>query len=99
MRSARSTPGGEAISQQHEGDFGMDRIVDAIYEQGTLKLLEALDLPEYQWVRITIHEVPTESPDEMLDAWHQVYEGLTDEEIRQIEALALDRRYFMRQEP
>jgi hypothetical protein len=29
----------------------------------------------------------------------QVYEGLTDEEIREIEALALDRRHFMRQEP
>jgi hypothetical protein len=43
--------------------------------------------------------VPPESPDEMLNAWHQVYEGLTDEEIRQIETLALDRRHFMRQEP
>jgi predicted DNA-binding antitoxin AbrB/MazE fold protein len=77
----------------------MDRVVDAIYEQGTLKLLEALGLPEHQRVRITIHEVPPESPDEMLDAWHQVNEGLTDEEIREIEALTLDRRYFMRQEP
>jgi predicted DNA-binding antitoxin AbrB/MazE fold protein len=77
----------------------MDRVVDAIYEQGTLKPLEALDLPEHQRVRITIHGVPPESPDEMLDTWHQVYEGLTDEEIRQIEALALDRRHFMRQEP
>jgi predicted DNA-binding antitoxin AbrB/MazE fold protein len=77
----------------------MDRVVDAIYEQGTLKLLEALDLPEHQRVRITIHEVPPKSPDEVLDAWHQVNEGLTDEEIREIEALTLDRRYFMRQEP
>jgi len=77
----------------------MDRVVDAIYEQGILKPLEVLDLPEHQRVRITIHAVPPESPDEMLDAWHQVYEGLTDEEIRQIEALALDRRHFMRQEP
>ena len=42
----------------------MDRVVDAIYEQGTLKPLEALDLPEHQRVRITIHEVPPESPDE-----------------------------------
>ena len=77
----------------------MDRVVDAIYEQGTLKPLEALDLPEHQRVRITIHAVPPESPDEMLNAWSQVYEGLTDEEIREIEALALDRRHFMRQEP
>jgi predicted DNA-binding antitoxin AbrB/MazE fold protein len=77
----------------------MDRVVDAIYEQETLRPLEAIDLPEHQRVRITIHGVPPESPDEMLDTWHQVYEGLTDEEIRQIEALALDRRHFRRQEP
>jgi len=77
----------------------MDRVVEAIYEQGTLKLLEALDLPEHQRVRITIHEVSPESPDAMLDAWHQVYAGLTDEEIAQIETLSLDRRHFMRQEP
>jgi len=48
---------------------------------------------------VTIHEVPPESPDALLDAWHQVYAGLTDEEIAQIETLALDRQHFMRQEP
>jgi hypothetical protein len=49
--------------------------------------------------KLTVPERPPESPDEMLEAWHQVYEGLTDEEIRQIEALALDRRHFMWQAP
>lgn len=77
----------------------MARIVDAIYEQGMLKPLEALDLPEHQRVRITIHDTPQESPDEQLDAWQGVYDGLPDEEVAQIEALAFDRRHFMRQEP
>jgi predicted DNA-binding antitoxin AbrB/MazE fold protein len=77
----------------------MERVVEAIYEQGSLKPLEALDLPEHQRVRITIHDLPPENPDAMLDAWHQVYAGLTDEEIAQVETLTLNRRHFMRQEP
>ena len=77
----------------------MARVVEAIYENGTLKPLEMLDLPEYQRVRITIHEPIVESPEETLAAWHQVYEGCADEEIAKIEAIALDRSHFMRQEP
>jgi predicted DNA-binding antitoxin AbrB/MazE fold protein len=42
----------------------MDRVVEAIYEDGTLRPLEALDLPEHQRVRITIHNPGAESPDE-----------------------------------
>ena len=41
----------------------MARVIDAIYENGTLKPLETLDLPEHQRVRITIHEPVVESPD------------------------------------
>lgn len=77
----------------------MARMVDAIYEQGMLKPLEALDLPEGQRVRLAIYEPGEKSPDEQLDAWQSVYEGLTDEEIAQIEAVAIDRSHFMRQEP
>ena len=47
----------------------MARVVEAIYENGMLKPLEALDLPEHQRVRITIHEPIVESPDETLEAW------------------------------
>jgi predicted DNA-binding antitoxin AbrB/MazE fold protein len=77
----------------------MDRVVEGIYESGMLRPLEALDLPDHQRVRITIHEPSAESPDETLHAWHQVYKGCTDEEIAQIEAIALDRSHAMRQEP
>jgi predicted DNA-binding antitoxin AbrB/MazE fold protein len=77
----------------------MARVIDAIYKNGTLKPLEALDLPEHQRVRITIHEPIVESPEETLAAWHQVYEGCTAEDIARIEAITLDRSRFMRQEP
>jgi predicted DNA-binding antitoxin AbrB/MazE fold protein len=77
----------------------MARVIEAIYENGTLKPLETLDLPEHQRVRITIHEPIVESPDETLEAWHQVYKGCAAEDIAHIEAIALDRSHFMRQEP
>ena len=48
----------------------MARVVEAIYENGTLKRLETLDLPEHQRVRITIHEPIVASPEETLEAWH-----------------------------
>jgi hypothetical protein len=33
----------------------------------------------------------------MLEVWQHVYDGLSDEEIAQVEAIALDRSRFMRQ--
>jgi predicted DNA-binding antitoxin AbrB/MazE fold protein len=76
----------------------MERTLKAIYEQGVLTPLEPLELPEHQRVIITIHGPIPESPDEALDAWHHVYEGLSDEDVAQVEAMALDRSRFMRQE-
>lgn len=49
-------------------------------------------------MRITIHEPIVESPDETLEAWNQVYEGCEEDEIAQIEAIALDRSRFVQQE-
>ena len=76
----------------------MARVVEAIYENGTLKLLEPLDLAERQHVRITIHEPTAESPEESLEAWTHVYDGCEADEITKIEAIALDRSRFMQQE-
>ncbi len=33
--------------------------------------------------------------DRQLEAWHQVYEGLSDDQIAELEAIALDRSRFM----
>jgi len=77
----------------------MTRKVPAVYEQGVLKPLEPLALPEGQRVTVTVEPVEEQlSPDEILDLAHQVYEGLSDEEIAEIEAIALDRTNFMRPE-
>lgn len=75
----------------------MTQTVEAIYEDGVLKPLTPLQLPEHQRVSVTIEDLP-ESPEEGLKAWGQVYEGLSDEEIAELETIILDRSNFMRPE-
>lgn len=76
----------------------MERVLEALYEGGVFKPLEPLSLPEHQRVTVTIHLPCTESPDIELEAWQQVYAGLSDQDIVEIESIALDRGQFMRQE-
>lgn len=76
----------------------MERVIEAIYENGVLTPLESLDLPERQRLIIIIRLPPTEDPDQALQAWQGVYEGLSEHEVVEIESIALDRNHFMRQE-
>jgi predicted DNA-binding antitoxin AbrB/MazE fold protein len=76
----------------------MNRILEAIYEDGVLKPLKSLKLPEHQKVTITIQLPPVENPDQELESWHQVFAGLSDKDIQEIESIALDRSHFMAQE-
>ena len=46
----------------------MDRIVEAVYENGVLRLLEPLELPEHQRVQLTIEGIPLPSDQEVLDS-------------------------------
>jgi predicted DNA-binding antitoxin AbrB/MazE fold protein len=72
------------------------RTIDAVYEDGVLKPLDKLDLPEHQRVRVTI-DLPAGQPGSAaVAAWLQVYEGLSDDEIADVERIALDRRGFMK---
>jgi predicted DNA-binding antitoxin AbrB/MazE fold protein len=73
----------------------MERTLDAIYENGALVPLEPVDLPEHQRLRITIHVPTAEDPEAALQAWRAVYANLSDAEIAELEAVALDRSRFM----
>lgn len=76
----------------------MERTVEAVYEGGVLTPLEPLGLPERQRVIITIQTPILENADAVLRAWQEVYEGLPEQDIREIERIARDRGNFMRQE-
>lgn len=76
----------------------MDCIFEAVYENGVLKPLESIKLLEHQRVTIVIQLPMVENPDQELESWHQVYSELSDQEIEEIESIALDRSHFMVQE-
>ncbi len=72
----------------------MTRTLEAIYEQGVLRPLEDPRLAEHQRVVLELHVPPAEEDDQRLAAWNQVYEGLSDDQIADLEAIALDRTHF-----
>ncbi len=72
----------------------MPRVLEAIYEKGVLRPLEDPRLAEHQRVILELHDPPAED-DRPLEAWHRVYEGLSEDQIVEIEAIALDRSRFM----
>ena len=76
----------------------MENIFEAIYEDGVLKPLAPIKLPEHQRVTVRIQPLLIENSDQELESWHQVYAGLSDQEISEIESIALDRSHFMIQE-
>ena len=77
----------------------MGRTIDAIYEEGVLKPLQDPGLQEHQRVVINLHVEPEIDPEATLSRWREVYGGLSDEEIAEVEAIALDRSRFLPQEP
>ena len=73
----------------------MSQTIEAIYQNGMFKPLNQIseEIAEGETVEITINEKRL-SPEEMLKLASQVYEGLSDEDIAEIERIALDRSNF-----
>ena len=73
----------------------MTQTIEAIYQNGIFKPLNPIseEIAEGEMVEITIKDKRL-SPDEMLKLAGQVYEGLSDEDIEEIERIALDRSNF-----
>ena len=73
----------------------MTQTIEAIYQNGMFKPLSPVseEIKEGKTVEITITEKKL-SPEEMLELASQVYEGLSEEDIDEIERIALDRSNF-----
>jgi predicted DNA-binding antitoxin AbrB/MazE fold protein len=80
------------------GDVTVTKILQAVYEGGVLRLLEDPGLKEHQRVLLEIRTEPQETVSSAIEAWHQVYEGLSEEEIAGVEAVVLDRSHCFREE-
>ncbi len=73
----------------------MTQTIEAIYQNGMFKPLSPVseEIVEGKTVEITIKEKRL-SPEEMLELASHVYEGLSEEDIDEIERIALDRSNF-----
>ena len=71
----------------------------AIYENGVFRPLEKPELTEGQSVQLTVATTTPFSPEEMLQLAAEVYEGLSETDIEEIEEIALKRDYFFSDRP
>jgi len=66
----------------------MKQTIDAVFENGSFKPLHSQALPfaQGQHVRLIV-EAPTESSGDLLELATHVYDGLSDQEIDEIEQI------------
>jgi predicted DNA-binding antitoxin AbrB/MazE fold protein len=76
----------------------MERVLEVVYQNGVFRPLEPPGLFDGQQMMITLHLPAEEKPDEVLAAWQRVYEGLSEVELAEVEAVALDRSQFLAEE-
>jgi predicted DNA-binding antitoxin AbrB/MazE fold protein len=72
----------------------MSQVIEAVFENGCFRLIEpkTISLHEGQNVRLTIET--EESGKELLALAAEIYKGLSEEEIKEVEKIALDRKVF-----
>ena len=70
----------------------MKQTVNAIYEQGVFRPLTDPAVPENQLVKLIVDSPADLTPEEMLKLGAMVYEGLSEDEIDEIEQIALENR-------
>ena len=68
--------------------------LEAIYENGVFRPLKRPKITEGQQVRLIVEGTSGMRPEDILDLAAQVYQGLSQEEIAEIEKIALGRRSF-----
>lgn len=72
----------------------MTQTLEAVFEDGTFRLLEkpAVPLRDGQHVRLMVETEAT--PEAVFELAEQVYAGLSEKEVDDIERISLDRRSF-----
>jgi predicted DNA-binding antitoxin AbrB/MazE fold protein len=73
----------------------MEQVLEVIYRNGAFLPLKPLGLPENQRLKITLHLPAEKRAADTLASWQQVYAGLSDTDVTDVEAIARDREHFM----
>ncbi len=69
----------------------MTQTLDAIYEKGVFRPLTKPEIAEGQSVKLVVETSSKLNPEEMLKLAAQVYEDLSEEQINEIEQIAIER--------
>lgn len=72
----------------------MKASVDAVYQDGVFKPVSPPELPEGERVRLTVERVTQTKPDDILKLASRVYDGLSQQDIDEIEDMARHRALF-----
>jgi len=72
----------------------MEQVLEVIYRDGVFTPLKPPDLLEDQRLKITLHIPEGKRVNPSLAAWQAVYAGLSEDDIAEIETLALNREHF-----
>ena len=73
----------------------MKQTIDAVYENGVFRPLTPPNVPDGQQVQILVELSPANRVDSV-ELAGRVYDGLSEDEIDEIERIALDRTNFSR---
>jgi predicted DNA-binding antitoxin AbrB/MazE fold protein len=79
------------------GESDMSKTIEAIFENGVLRPLQELIIPEHQRLSITINSLEKQSPQDIIRLADQVFAGLSQEDVVEIEKMALNRTNFFRE--
>ena len=72
----------------------MKASVDAVYQDGVFRPVSPPELPEGERVRLTVERVTQTKPDDILKLASRVYDGLSRQDIDEIEDMARHRALF-----
>ena len=75
----------------------MRQTIKARYHDGVLQPLEPLALADEAEVQVTVDTEVAVSVDEVLRRAARVYQGLTSDQVTEVETIALDRQRFFRE--
>jgi predicted DNA-binding antitoxin AbrB/MazE fold protein len=75
----------------------MRQTIKARYHDGVLQPLEPLALADEAEVQVTVDTEVAVNAGEILRRAARVYQGLTSEQVAEVETIALDRRQFFRE--
>ena len=70
----------------------MNQPIKAIYENGIFRPLKPPEISEGQQVRLIVETTSEPTPEDLLELAAQVYQGLSAEQVDEIEQIALHRR-------